>query len=111
MRVWPFSRSVPKVAVLRLSGVIAASGRPVSGGLSVASLDQSIRRAFSMRGVTAIALSINPDTIAPAPAASTALNGNGKFVNILAICSATAFIPADLTTDFIASSAEPLCFA
>ena len=59
MRVWPFSRSVPKVAVLRLSGVIAASGRPVSGGLSVASLDQSIRRAFSMRGVKAIALSIN----------------------------------------------------
>ena len=59
MRVWPFSRSIPKVAVLRLSGIIAASGRPVSGGLSLASLDQSIRRAFSMRGVKAVALSIN----------------------------------------------------
>ena len=59
MRFWPFSRSVPKVAVLRLSGIIAASGRPVSGGLSLASLDQSIRRAFSMRGVKAIGLAIN----------------------------------------------------
>ena len=59
MEFWPFFGRTPKVAVLRLSGVISASDRSFSGGLSVASLNISIQRAFSMRGVKAVALLIN----------------------------------------------------
>tara|TARA_Y100000758_G_scaffold126050_1_gene88876 strand:- start:8 stop:853 length:846 start_codon:yes stop_codon:yes gene_type:complete len=59
MGFWPFFGRTPKVAVLRLSGVISASDRSFSGGLSAASLNISIQRAFSMRGVKAVALLIN----------------------------------------------------
>ena len=59
MAIWPFSSRVPNVAVLRLSGVIAPSGRPFSGSLNMAGLAVPIQQAFSLRGVKAVALSIN----------------------------------------------------
>lgn len=59
MNIWPFSSRVPNVAVLRLSGVISPSGRPFSGSLNLASLATPIQQAFSLRGVKAVALSIN----------------------------------------------------
>ena len=59
MGFWPFFGRTPKVAVLRLSGVISASDRSFSGGVNVANLNLSIQRAFSMRGVKAVALLIN----------------------------------------------------
>ena len=59
MKFWPFSRRSPKVAVVRLSGVISASDRSFGGGLSASGLAPSIQRAFSMRGVKAVALVIN----------------------------------------------------
>ncbi len=48
----------PVVAVLRLSGVIAPSGG-LRGGLSMAGLAGLLHRAFSLRGVKAVALKIN----------------------------------------------------
>lgn len=59
MKIWPFPSRVPNVAVLRLSGVISPSGRPFSGSLNLASLEAPIQQAFSLRGVKAVALSIN----------------------------------------------------
>ena len=59
MKIWPFPSRVPNVAVLRLSGVISPSGRPFSGSLNLASLAAPIQQAFSLRGVKAVALSIN----------------------------------------------------
>ena len=59
MAIWPFSSRVPNVAVLRLSGVISPSGRPFSGSLNMAGLAVPIQQAFSLRGVKAVALSIN----------------------------------------------------
>jgi signal peptide peptidase SppA len=48
------------VAVLRLSGVIAASGLPLrSGTLNLAGLAASIERAFTLKGAKAVALAIN----------------------------------------------------
>ena len=59
MPMWPIIRRSPSVAVLRLSGIISPSGRPFSGTLNMASLANPIRQAFSLRGVKAVALSIN----------------------------------------------------
>lgn len=51
-----FRNPPPVVAVLRLNGVIGMRGRR---GLSLASKAAAIERAFGMRGVAAVALSIN----------------------------------------------------
>ena len=59
MKIWPFPSRDPNVAVLRLSGVISPSGRPFSGSLNLANLAAPIQEAFSLRGVKAVALSIN----------------------------------------------------
>ena len=59
MKFWPFSPRPPKIAVLRLSGVISASDKSFSGGLSASGVGPSIQRAFTMRGVKAVALVIN----------------------------------------------------
>lgn len=57
--MWPFSRT-PFVPVLRLSGVIAASGSPLSGNtLSIASLAGPIERAFSASKLPSVAVIIN----------------------------------------------------
>ena len=59
MKIWPFPSRIPNVAVLRFSGVISPSGRPFSESLNLASLATPIQQAFSLRGVKAVALSIN----------------------------------------------------
>jgi len=48
----------PLIAVVRLTGVIGPLG-PWSGGLSFAGLAPTLERAFSMRGLKAVALSVN----------------------------------------------------
>ncbi|MFQ5984495.1 MAG: S49 family peptidase [Alphaproteobacteria bacterium] len=53
-----FRQSAPVVAVLRLSGVLGGFG-PFPRGLTLAGVASGIERAFSMRGVRAVALSIN----------------------------------------------------
>lgn len=58
MRI-PFRRGGPTVAVLRLSGVIAAGAALGRKGLSLDGLALPIQRAFSGRGVRAVALAIN----------------------------------------------------
>lgn len=52
-------RRGPVVPVVRLSGVIAAPGLLGSRGLSIDSAAPLLRRAFTMRGAKAVALSIN----------------------------------------------------
>jgi len=56
-RFIPFLKSPPRVAVLRLQGVIAAGGR--TGGLSDAALAPVIERAFRKGRPAAVALAIN----------------------------------------------------
>ena len=52
-------RRGPVVPVVRLSGVIAASGLLGSRGLSIESVAPLLRRAFEIRGAKAVALAIN----------------------------------------------------
>jgi signal peptide peptidase SppA len=52
-------RRGPVVPVVRLSGVIASSGLLGSRGLSIESVAPLLKRAFDMRGATAVALAIN----------------------------------------------------
>src|SRR5262249_3637182 len=52
-------RRGPVVPVVRLSGVIAASGLLGNRGLSIESAAPLLRRAFDMRGAKAVALEIN----------------------------------------------------
>ena len=55
-----FRNPPPIVAVLRLSGVIAASALPLrSGTLNLAALAGSIERAFALKDAKAVALAIN----------------------------------------------------
>ncbi len=57
--MWPFSRT-PVVPVLRLSGVIAASGSPLSGNtLAMAALAGPIEKAFSASKLPSVAVIIN----------------------------------------------------
>lgn len=57
--MWPFSRT-PFVPVLRLSGVIAATGSPLSGNtLSIAGLAGPLERAFSASKLPSVAVIIN----------------------------------------------------
>lgn len=57
--MWPFSRT-PVVPVLRLSGVIAASGAPLSGNsLSLAGLAGPIAQAFNASKLPTVAIIIN----------------------------------------------------
>ncbi|MEQ1697631.1 MAG: S49 family peptidase [Hyphomicrobiaceae bacterium] len=57
--MWPFSRT-PFVPVLRLSGVIAASGSPLSGNtLSMAGLAGPLERAFSASKLPSVAVIVN----------------------------------------------------
>ncbi len=55
----PFRRSAPIVSVLRLNGVIAASGMPMRQNLHLAALAEPIQRAFEGKGTKAVALAIN----------------------------------------------------
>ena len=57
--MWPFSRT-QVVPVLRLSGVIAASGSPLAGNtLSMAALAGPIERAFSASKLPSVAIIVN----------------------------------------------------
>jgi serine protease SohB len=56
---WPWSRHrAPVVPVLRLSGVIGGPGLR-GGGITLASLNSALERAFKVRGAKAVALAIN----------------------------------------------------
>lgn len=55
----PFTRGGPTVAVIRLTGVIAAGAGLGRKGLSLDGLAAPIQRAFSARGVRAVALAVN----------------------------------------------------
>ena len=65
MRFWGFWRASfwtgksALVLVVRLDGVIAASGRGVRRGLSLASVDAQLKKAFSTKKAAAVALIIN----------------------------------------------------
>ncbi len=54
----PWLKQAPRIAVVRLSGVIASGGRLGSGGLSVASIESALDKAFAMKPA-AVALDIN----------------------------------------------------
>ncbi|KQT14826.1 peptidase S49 [Methylobacterium sp. Leaf399] len=51
-------KTVPRVAVIRLSGAIGAVS-PFRAGLSIAGIASSLERGFSLKGITAVALVIN----------------------------------------------------
>jgi len=53
----PWRKEVPRVAIVRLAGVIASAGR-LGSGLSIASISQTLEKAFAMKPA-AVALDIN----------------------------------------------------
>lgn len=66
----PFlGRRPPVVAVLRLAGAIGQAGPPIRPSLTLAGLVRSIERAFSLRRLRAVALSVNSPGGAPAQSA------------------------------------------
>ena len=52
-------KKLPKIAVIRLSGVIAADGGPLRRGLNLHQIDSQLKGAFSLSSVKAVALMIN----------------------------------------------------
>ncbi|AWN41996.1 S49 family peptidase [Methylobacterium durans] len=60
-----FRERPPRVSVVRLSGAIGAVS-PIRPGLSIGSVAGSLERAFTMRGVVAVALVINSPGGSPA---------------------------------------------
>jgi signal peptide peptidase SppA len=50
---------VPRVAMVRLAGVIAAGGSPLKRGLNLDSIDPVLKKAFGMRRIQAVILVIN----------------------------------------------------
>jgi ClpP class serine protease len=54
-----FGNRPPVVSVLRLSGVIGRMGSLRGGGLNLEGLERLIARAFSPRGLKAVALAVN----------------------------------------------------
>ncbi len=63
-----FRKPAPRVAILRLAGIIGPLG-PLRGGLSLASVDAVIERAFALKDAQAVALTINSPGGAPAQSA------------------------------------------
>ena len=50
---------LPRVAMVRLAGVIAAGGSPLKRGLNLDSVDPVLKKAFGMRRIKAVILVIN----------------------------------------------------
>ena len=61
MRLLParFCKTTPVIPVVRLRGVIAATGSPLQPALSLAAVAPALERAFSVKQAPAVALSIN----------------------------------------------------
>ncbi len=51
--------STPRVAVVRLAGVIASSGSPLRRGLNLDAVDPLLKKAFGLRRAKAVVLAIN----------------------------------------------------
>lgn len=51
--------SAPRVAVVRLAGVIASSGSPLRRGLNLDEVDPLLKKAFGLRRAKAVVLAIN----------------------------------------------------
>ena len=58
-RLMFWKSSIPRVAVVRLAGVIATGGSPLRRGLNLESVDPLLKKAFAMRRVKAVVLVIN----------------------------------------------------
>ena len=68
-RIPYFGKRHPAVAVVRLAGVIGRGTPPVRSGLSASGLVQTLERAFSLKGLRAVALAVNSPGGAPAQSA------------------------------------------
>lgn len=66
LRVPGFRNPRPMVAVLRLTGVIGQSGSALRPGLTIAGLVENFERAFAVKNLKAVALSVNSPGGAPA---------------------------------------------
>jgi signal peptide peptidase SppA len=64
-----FGEPAPKVAVIRLEGVIASGGGRFRSNLNLASVAEQIEQAFTMQGAKAVALLINSPGGSPVQAA------------------------------------------
>lgn len=84
----------PRVAVLRLSGVIGGGGMGRRGGLSLADLEASIEQAFEVPRIKAVALSINSPGGSPVQSALIAGRirtlAKEKKVRVYAFCDDVA---------------------
>ena len=58
-RLMFWKSSIPRVAVVRLAGVIATGGSPLRRGLNLESIDPLLKKAFAVRRIKAVVLVIN----------------------------------------------------
>ncbi len=93
--VGDFMAQRPKVAVLRLSGVIADATMR-KGGLSAAKYFETIEKAFAVRDVREVAIVINSPGGAPAQAALIA--------NLIRDCAAEKKMPVTAFVEDVAAS-------
>jgi signal peptide peptidase SppA len=88
-----FRHPPPKVAVLRLSGIIGGLG-PVRQGLTLAGLESTIERAFAVPDLSAVALSVNSPGGSPVQSELIAARirdlAAEKEVKVLAFCEDVA---------------------
>ena len=96
LRIIPLERfrhPPPKVAVLRLSGIIGGLG-PVRQGLTLAGLERTIARAFDVPGLSAVAISVNSPGGSPVQSELIAARirdlAAEKEVKVLAFCEDVA---------------------
>ncbi len=80
----------PVVAVVRLQGIITATPPPLKGGISLATVEDALTRAFAVKHVQAVALSINSPGGSPTQSALVADRIRGLAaehdVPVLAFC-------------------------
>ena len=89
-----FREAPPRVAVLRLAGVIGGAGGPLRQGLALSRLETVINQAFELDGLKAIALAVNSPGGSPVQSALIAGRlrdlAAEKGVPILAFCEDVA---------------------
>lgn len=88
-----FKKPSPRVALLRLSGVIGSHG-PLRQGLSLQALEETIERAFELADLSAVVLAVNSPGGSPVQSALIAGRvrqlAKQKDVKVLAFCEDVA---------------------
>ena len=78
--------SVPRVAMVRLAGVIASGGSPLRRGLNLDAVDPLLKKAFGLRRTKAVVLVINSPGGSPVQSALIGAGFASWPRNIMYLC-------------------------